>query len=402
MRVRRRHLVAVLLSGAVLASLSYLATRGVAVAVVVPVRGAVTQTVVSSGRVLPPAEINIGALVVSTVREVYVKEGDPVTVGQVLVQLDDRELRAALDQAQAAVGQARAGRYEIAKLSGPEAQANLSRAEASLVQAKSKLKTSEGLFAGGAGTRGEVDDARTALHVAQAQHDAAQLQLQATKGSGSRSVMAAAAVAAAKAQVAVVEAQLARARIVSPVDGVVLERHLEPGDAVVAGSRMLLLSRTGETRLLIEPDERNLALLALGQEATASAEAFPKERFDAVLRYIAPAVDPLRGTVEVHLHVPTPPAYLRPHMTVSVEIEVGRRDEVLTVPRGAVRELAGASPHVFVVVEGKAVRVDVELGAAGDERVEIASGLEETARVVDTPPPDLAPGDRVRTSKGGT
>ncbi len=402
MRVSRRHVAAVLVSGTVIALVSFVVTRGALVTVVRPVRGAVSQTVVSSGRVLPPAEINIGALVVSTVREVYVKEGDPVAVGQLLVQLDDRELQAALAQAQAAVGQAQAGRYELAKLSGPEAQANLRRANASLAQAKSKLKTSEALFTAGAASRGEVDDARTGLDVAQALYDAAQLQLQATKGAGSRTVVAAAALAEAKAQVAVVEAQLARTHIVSPVDGVVLARHLEPGDAVVAGSRMLLLSRTGETRLLIEPDERNLALLALGQPATASAEAFPKERFDTVVRYIAPAVDPLRGTVEVHLHVPTPPAYLRPHMTVSVEIEVERRDDALTVPRGAIRELSGASPHVFVVVAGRAARVEVALGALGDERVEITSGLDEEAPVIDTPAPDLASGDRVRPSDGGS
>ena len=338
----------------------------------------------------------------STVREVFVAEGDVVAVGDPLVTLDDGELVATLGQAKAALDQAKAGRYEIAKLGGPEARANLRRADANLAQAKSKLKTYEKLYAAGAGSRGEVEDAQTALQVADAQRDAAQLQLKATGTSGSRSTLAAAAVATAKAQVAVVEAQLARTRILSPVAGVVLARDLEPGDAVLAGTRMLLLARTGETRLVIEPDERNLALLALEQAATASAEAFPANQFDAKVRYIAPAVDAQRGTVEVHLHVAKPPDYLRPHMTVSVEVEVGQRTGALVLPRASIRDLAGAAPHVLVKKGGRAERLDVKVGIVGDERVEILEGVDETTQVIRSPPSTMAAGDRVRVEASGS
>lgn len=401
MRVRRRYLIAILVLGALGALAAYVLLRGTAVLVVLPERSAVKQTVVSSGRVLPPAEIKIGALVTATVREVFVEEGDLVEVGDKLINLDDAEITASLAQAKAALGQAEAGRYEIAKLSAPEAQANLRRADANLAQAKNRLATSESLYGAGAGSRGEVDDARTALSVAQAQRDAAQLQLKATSSSGSRSAVAAAAVATAKAQIAVVEAQLARTRIVSPVAGIVLTRDLEPGDAVVAGSRMLLLARRGETRLVIEPDERNLALLAPEQVATASAEAFPKQQFGGVVRYIAPAVDPQRGTVEVHLFVADPPAYLRPHMTVSVEVEVSQRGDALVLPRQTIRDLASKQPHVLVVMKGRVQRVDVELGIIGDDRVEILAGVDEATPVIASPPSSMEVGDRVRVASGG-
>jgi HlyD family secretion protein len=395
-RVRAGAVVFVLAVVGVAAAVGYLLLRGAEVEVVSPVRGDVSQTVVSSGRVLPPAEINIGALVNSTVREVFVKEGDIVSAGQVLIQLDDNEVVAGLAQAKAALERAQAGRYEIAKLNGPEAGANLRRAEASYAAAQKKLKTTEALLQAGAASRGEVDDARTALSVAQAQREAAQLQLKATTASGSRSVLAAAGVAQAKADMTLAEVLVSRTRIVSPVDGIVLSRYLEPGDAVVAGTKMLQLSRTGDTRLVIEPDERNLALFIVGQEATASAEAFPKERFDAVLQTIAPAVDPQRGTVEVRLLVAAPPAYLRPHMTVSVEVEVGRREGVLLLNRGAIRDLASPAPFVMVVVSGRAARQNVELGIIGDNNVEVLSGIDEGARVIDGALGDIAAGDRVR------
>jgi HlyD family secretion protein len=97
------------------------------------------------------------------------------------------------------------------------------------------------------------------------------------------------------------------------------------------------------------PDERNLADLRLGQRAVASAEAFPDRPFPAEVSYIAPTIDALRGTVEVKLRVPTPPPYLRPSMTVSVEVEVARRANVLTLPPDAVRDAATPAPWVMVV-----------------------------------------------------
>jgi HlyD family secretion protein len=396
MRIKVGPVVAVVAVLAAAAGLGYLALRGTAVEVVRPTRTDVSQTVVASGRVLPPAEIKIGGLVASTVREVLVDEGDAVERGQMLLRLDDAELAAALKQAKAALDQAQAGRYELAKLSSPEARANLQRAEASLAKAKNDLRRAEMLYGAGAGSRGEVEDAKTALMVAQAQHDAAQLQLKATKAGGSRSVQAAAAIARAKAEVALAEAQLARTRIESPVKGVVLARYIEPGDAVVVGSRLLQLARTGETRLVIEPDERNLALLEVGQQAFASAEAFPKQQFDATVQYIAPAVDPQRGTVEVRLHVPSPPDYLRPHMTVSVEVRVGQHEDALVVPRRAIRDLAGDEPHVLVVEDGHAARRPVRLGIVGDEQVELVEGPDAGATVIAAP--DVAEGDRVRVT----
>ncbi len=397
-RSRLRIVVACVALAATCAGGGYLVWRGPRVNVAQPTRGTVTETVVSSGRVLAPAEINLGSLVSSTVREVHVKEGDVVRTGQLLVQLDDGELSAAVRQAEAALAQAQAGRYELAKLSEPAARSNLTKAEASLADAKRNLQRAQELYESAVGTRATYDDAKTALAVAEAQHEAAQLQLRATGAGGSQSLLTSAGVASAKAQVERMKAQLAHTRIESPVDGVVLARYLEPGDAVVPGSKMMLLSRTGATRLVIEPDERNLAKLSVKQKAVASAEAFPSERFEAEVQYIAPSVDPQRGTIEVQLAVPSPPVYLRPHMTVSVEVTVGKHDDTLTIPRKAVRGLSTAAPYVFTVEEGRIAMRAVRVGIRGDETVEILEGVPDDARVVDDEAAAIATGDRVRVA----
>src|SRR6185437_16754598 len=100
----------------------------------------------------------------------------------------------------------------------------------------------------------------------------------------------------------------------------------------------------GETQIDVRIDEKNLAQLAIGQRALASADAFPADRFTAVLFYINPGVDSLRGSVEMKLRVPDPPAYLRQDMTVSVDVEVARRAGALVVPPTASSKRAAGSP----------------------------------------------------------
>jgi HlyD family secretion protein len=375
---------------------AYLVMRGPAVAVVQVQRGTVTETVVASGRVLAPAEIELDALVNTTVREVFVKEGDWVEVGQLLATLDDEELVAALGQAEAALGQAKAGRFELSVLSEPAARNNLREARATLASAKRTLAQTKQLYESSFGTLAEYEDAQTAHVVATANVEAARLQLAATTEGGSQTALSSASIAVATAQVERAKAQLARTRITSPVAGVVLARHVEPGDSVVTGSELFELARTGATRLVIEPDERNLARLALGQPALASAEAFPDQPFAAEVLYIAPSVDAQRGTIEVQLAVAEPPAFLRPHMTISVEVEVGEHADTLVIPRRAVRGLAGAAPHVLVIESGRVGELPIELGIRGDEQVEVLGGLPDDAWVILDETTPLALGDRVR------
>jgi HlyD family secretion protein len=159
---------------------------------------------------------------------------------------------------------------------------------------------------------------------------------------------------------------------------------VEPGDAVAQGSSLFVLSTTGETRLRIEPDERNLALLERGQKAEASSEAFPDRRFEANLSYIAPAVDPERGTIEVRLLVPKPPSYLRAHMSVSVEVVVAQKKKALVVPRRSILNIL-ESPSVLVIRSGAVVRQKVSLGIEGDLAVEIVDGLNSDDVLVSEP-----------------
>ena len=145
----------------------------------------------------------------------------------------------------------------------------------------------------------------------------------------------------------------------------------------------------------IDPDESTLARLAVGLPALVSPEAFPERRFGAEVSYLAPAVDPQRGTIEVRLAVAEPPPELRADMTVSVDVEVARNPDALVLPVGVVRDVGTRAPWVLVVVAGRVERRDVKLGTEGEELVELLSGVAEGDLAI---PLDagVVVGDRVR------
>ncbi len=359
-----------------------------------PASSAIRQTVVASGTVMPPAELRLGSLVASTVASVHAREGELVTAGQLLVQLDDQAARAGVEQAEAALAAAKAGRAELSRLNAPAAEAQLREADTRVAQTERQLQREQSLFRSGVSTRSTLDEAQTAAQVAAAQRQAAMLQFKAASAGGSRTLSNQAAIAQAEAQVSAAKIQLAHHQIKAPADGVLLARLVEPGDAVAQGSALFVLSTTGETRLRIEPDERNLALLHRGQTAFASTEAFPGRKFEASLAYIAPAVDPQRGTIEVRLLVPEPPDYLRAHMTVSVEVVVAEKESALVVPRSCVVDMLDA-PSVLVIEGGAVVRKKVRLGIEGDLRIEISEGLSADDAVVRRPN-EVALGQRAK------
>ncbi|MDP3138561.1 MAG: efflux RND transporter periplasmic adaptor subunit, partial [Burkholderiaceae bacterium] len=189
-------------------------------------------------------------------------------------------------------------------------------------------------------------------------------------------------------------------RLTTPVAGMVLTRSVEPGITVQPGKVLMTLSPAGDTELIAQIDEKNLALLRLGQEATASADAYPEQRFAAELTFISPAIDPLRGSVEIRLRVKQAPAYLRQEMTVSVDIETARRADTLSAPSDALRGLGSAQPWVLVARDGVVQRQQVKIGIRSAGMVEIVDGLVPGDLLVPANNTTLREGSRLRAVAG--
>jgi HlyD family secretion protein len=171
---------------------------------------------------------------------------------------------------------------------------------------------------------------------------------------------------------------------------------VERGDVVQPGKTLMVLSPAGQTQLVVQIDEKNLASLRLGQPALGSADAYPDQQFRAEVVYINPAVDPERGSVEVKLAVPNPPAYLRQDMTVSVDIEVARRADTLIVAADAIHDATSGAPWVMKRSDGKVHRQAVKVGARGSGEVEILAGLQAGDQVIAASNTNVVEGKRVR------
>ena len=352
--------------------------RGPQVDALVVQSAPLVRTLQFSARVATLSRVDVGSTVTGRVAQVRVMEGTQVRQGDVLVQLESDELRAALAQAVAAERQAKARLEGLRSTGRTAAQAARAQADASLQAASASLARVQQLVAEGFYSPAQLDEARRAVDVARAQQLGAQAQLQATADAGTEVAQAQAQLALAQAATVAAQARLAQTTLVAPADARVLVREVEPGQIVQPGKALFSLALAGPTQLVAQVDERFLEQLQLGQPAWVVADAFAAQRFAARVLSIAPAVDAQRGAIEVKFSIEQAPAFLREDMTLSVEVETARRERTLVLPQGALRGPAsGDQASVLVLQDGRAQARNVRLGLRTLDAVEVLGGLKE-------------------------
>lgn len=349
-------------------------------------RGPLLANVVATGRVQTPSRVTLGSEIAGVLVERSVTEGDRIVPGQVIARLRDDELQARLHEAEAALAQ-----LELRQR--PESQAALREARARAQQARREAERLATLVARGLVAKEQAEQAQETREIAEAQAARAATVAEALAPGGVEEKLL-------RERIATATALLARTEVRSLIAGEVLRRLAEPGDVLSAGRGIVEVAVDGPTEIVAQVDERNLDRLALGQPALVSADAFPERREPGEVSFISPAVDPQTGTVEVRVRVPEPPAYLRQDMTVSIDVEVGRREDALSLPLDALRNPRAGAAEVLAVREGRVERLSLRIGLRGLGRVEVLEGLAAgefvlPARAV------VEPGARVRPRPAG-
>ena len=343
---------------------------------------ALVQSLVATGRVIAVSRAQVGSEITGVVLERRVKEGDRVKPGDILLMLRSDELSAKVREADAAVAQ-------LERSTRPQAQAALRQAEAQLAQASREAQRRRELFSRQMIAREAMEQAVQAETFARAAAEKARLTAAALASGNSDETVLVERLASA-------QAMLAKTIIRSQVIGTVLIRNVEPGDLVQPTRVLLEIARDGDTELLVPLDEQNLAVIKLAQPAVCVSDAFPDQPFTAKISFIAPSVDPQKGTVSVRLKVDPVPSNLRQDMTVSVNIETGRRAQALVVPNDALVNVDGERATVLSASNGKVKKVNVRLGLRGLVMTEIVSGLRAGDWVLADNAGKLKDGDRVR------
>lgn len=274
-------------------------------------RGDMVMSATATGNLRPRSQVDIGAEVSGRIASVEVTFNDPVKKGQVLARFDTELLEQALDQARRSMA------VEVA--SGRRALASIEEAKAN--EARAQL-----LFTKGASSQAELDAARASLKRAQAEVESARAQQR-----------------VAQLRVAQAQTNLERAAIISPIDGVVLQRNVEPGNTVASSLQspnLFILARDlSEMELHVAVDEADVGTVAAGQEATFSVDAHPENTFKATvsLVHLFPATVNNVVTYTAVLDVDNKEGLLRPGMTAMATITTQTRKDTLRVPNAALR-----------------------------------------------------------------
>ena len=394
-KLRRWGIPLAFLAVALAVAAAWWSTRSIAVPAVAAQTQPLLRTLQVTARVATLSRVEVGATLTGRVQSVLVREGDTVRAGAPLVELETDELRAAWLQAVANEQQAKARLQGLRTTGRVTAEAGVAQADASVLAAQAELRRGHQLVAQGFISASRLDELQRAVDVALAQQRNANAQRQANADTGTDLAQAQAQLAVARASTQAAAARLAQATVRAPTDATVLLRTVEPGQIVQPGKALLQLALAGPTQLVAQLDERFLEQLEVGQRATVIADAFPNQRLQARVLSMAPGVDAQRGSIEVKLALQAaPPTFLREDMTLSVEIETGRRPQALALPLSALRHIDGDTATVYIAQDGRAQAQSVRLGLRNLVAAEVTQGLAADALVLLAP--RVQPGMRVR------
>src|SRR5262249_17347053 len=351
---------------------------------------AVARTVTATGTLAADEQIVLGAKVVGRLSEIAVDLGSPVQKGQAVARIDPTDYRHRLDQAVAALQQARA-RLGLPP-DGTDDRVNLAetavvrQARAVLDEAKLNRDRTEQLWKQELVARSQVDSAVAALEVAEGRYQDAIEEVH-----NRRAVLA-----QRRSEVDLARQQLADTVFISPIDGAVVQRHATVGVYLGAGSPVVTLVRLHPLRLRYSVPEREAASIRVGQPVRITVEGATTVHQGTVAR-LSPAIAEENRTLLIEAEIPNRQGALRPGAFAKAEVVVEQDERAVAVPASAVVIFAGVE-KVFTVRDGKSVELRVATGRRLGERVEILAGLKAGEPVV-VQPGNLAAGQPVAIEK---
>jgi len=322
------------------------------------------------------------------VKKFYVERGSRVRAGQLLAEVENRDLAGAAAENQATFEQAEANYQTTARGTVPE---DLQKAELEVRSTKDAMDAQQKLFDSrqalyreGAISQKEVNDAQVALSQARSQYEIAVKRFEILQGvSREQSIKAAAAQRdAAKARAEAAQAQLSYSRIISPIDGVVTDRPFYAGEMPSSGNPIITVMDLSQVIARAHVSQEDARHLKMGDVANL----LPLDggaQVSGKVTLISPALDPSSTTVEVWVQASNPGNRLKPGTSLRVEMIAQTVRNALIIPAAAVLTSPSGNTSVIVVdSENKPQKKSVSLGIRDAGNVQVTEGLESGERVV--------------------
>ena len=341
------------------------------------------------------------------VAKFYVNRGDHVKKGQLIATLENRDLAAAVTDAEGSYQQASAQYRNTASGTIPnemvKAQSDVQAAREAMTSAKKVLDSREQLYKEGALARRLVDEAAVSYAQARSAFETAQKQLQTIESVGREEEAKAAAgqMESAKGKVEAARAQLGYSEVRSPITGVVADRPVFAGEMANTGSPLATIVDISSVIARVNIPQASAAYVKVGQPATIAGTDSAGE-VQGKVTVVSPAVDPQSTTVEIWVQALNPGERLRPGGTVHVEINAGRIPSAVVVPASAILPGAEGGAQLLIVGSDMVAHArPVNVGIRNDEVAQILDGAKTGDRVVVEGGVGVEDGAKVTLAKEG-
>ncbi|HEU4507194.1 MAG TPA: efflux RND transporter periplasmic adaptor subunit [Pyrinomonadaceae bacterium] len=326
--------------------------------------------------------------------------GSPVRRGQMLVRLDDAELKLRVEQTQAQVEQARAAVRQAEERIGlrsgqafdPNRVAEVAAARVEFDLAEKNLRRAEKLIESGDVSRSFYDEQRARRDQLRERYEVALAQ---ARQNFAGVEVARTNVANAEAQLALARKNLSYANIPAPIDGFVTERTADLGEYVSPQQKVVTIVRTNPLRIRIDIPEQAIPEVRVGQSVSITTSAWPNRNFSGRVARIAPNVSAASRTLTVEAEVENGSGALKPGQFATVRILQERAEPAVLVPARAVVTEAGVS-RVFVIRDGRAEQRVVQTGQTEGDLIEIRSGINADEQVATSNQEQLSDGVAVK------
>jgi HlyD family secretion protein len=349
-------------------------------------RGPIDLIVTADAVLYPVNQANVTSKISAPVRRVLVNRGDHVKAGQLLAELESRDLAASAQESKNQIDQAQSALLTVTGATIPEdrtkATSDVENARQSLDAAKKLYDNRVELQKQGALAQKLVDDAKVAMVQAQSQLDTAQRHLESVQQvtGAEQAKNAQAQLNAAKAHYDSLAVQVVYSEVRSPIDGIVSDRPVYPGETAGAGTPIASIVDISQVVARANVPVKEAASIRVGRPATITG---PEGVLAGKVTVVSPAVDPSTTTVQVWVQAPNPGEKMKPGGTVRVSIRADLIQETLLVPAAALLNSDEGGEKVMVVgKDSVAHERKVTVGIREGNRVQILGGVTEGEKVV--------------------
>ena len=349
--------------------------------------------------IYPPRQAALTPKISAPVRKFFVERGSHVHAGELLAQLEDQDLVAAVTDAKGAYEQAQAAYETATKQSLPEeirkAELDVKAAQEAMQSAQKVYQGQQNLLQQGATARKNVDDANLAFVQARNQFDLLRRHLESLQKFGKEQELKAAEgqLTSARGKYLGAQAQLSFAEVRSPIDGVVTDRPLYPGEMAAAGSPLITVMDLSQVVARAHIDQQQAAALKVGNTASISAPGMAED-VPGKVTMISPALDPGSTTVEVWVQAPNPHERIRPGGSARLTIIAETVPKAVVIPAVAVLTAPDGGTSVMVVdAQKKPHQKSVKIGIRDGDDAQVTEGLQAGEHVVTVGAYDLSKED---------